>query len=322
MDESTLNSLIHNLETSRSSLDWWLGFWTCLVVIGVAFELIAVIGEYLADRKLWTTARTRAVLSNPEKPSISRLIFDLLGVVLVVAGVAGELFVQAKVATNETDLRNANGRLVLLLEQEAGDAKHSATGASEAAKQAKGAAAGAEGKAEVVGKKADKAEKTVEAVGKKASVIEVELGTAQDLLSDRQMRDADGLKKQLSKFGGRTTVFRSYANDGDGYFLCEDLLSIATEPQVGIIGTDQCGMLPAKPPFVTGISVSAPDDDTMLSLSNIMARVAPFGVSTTTGFGNGPHPSVIVIFIGRKPWGRVGAYGPTALPPATPSEIK
>jgi RHS repeat-associated protein len=46
MDASVLAKALDSLEQSWSSLDWWLNFWTILVVIGVGVELIVVIAEY------------------------------------------------------------------------------------------------------------------------------------------------------------------------------------------------------------------------------------------------------------------------------------
>ena len=46
MDVFALASALDNLEKSWSSLDWWLNFWTILVVVGVAVELVVLITEY------------------------------------------------------------------------------------------------------------------------------------------------------------------------------------------------------------------------------------------------------------------------------------
>jgi len=49
MDESALRTLIANLEAARSSDHWWFEFCTALVAIGVLFEVIFVIWEYVDE---------------------------------------------------------------------------------------------------------------------------------------------------------------------------------------------------------------------------------------------------------------------------------
>jgi hypothetical protein len=62
-------ALIGAIEAHRSSLDRWLTFWTWLVVIGVAFELVTVIRDYVEDKGVWHLSRSRAVIPVPERPS-------------------------------------------------------------------------------------------------------------------------------------------------------------------------------------------------------------------------------------------------------------
>src|SRR6266446_6656099 len=122
MDESALKTLIDNREMLRSSLDRCLFFWTCVVVVGVAMEVFSVIREYrqqLSDFK-------RGIVHPPEKPSISLFMLGLLGAVLVVIGISGELYVGAQIGKVETEIRTFNGLRAALLSKEAGDAKISA----------------------------------------------------------------------------------------------------------------------------------------------------------------------------------------------------
>ena len=93
MNESALKLLIDGLEQSRAVLDSRLLFWTWLVVIGVALELIFVIWAYIDERRPWHIAQTRGIVPLPERPSRLKLICELIGIVFVVAGVAGELYV-------------------------------------------------------------------------------------------------------------------------------------------------------------------------------------------------------------------------------------
>ena len=82
MDESALKILLDNLEMSRSSLHGWLHFWTFLVVVGVALEVVFVIWEY---RELLHDFR-RGIVHPPEKPSVLLLVLGLLGAGLVAVG--------------------------------------------------------------------------------------------------------------------------------------------------------------------------------------------------------------------------------------------
>jgi len=294
MDESALKILLDNLEVCRSSLDSWLFFWTSLVVVGVALEIAFVILEYLDALHEFR----RGIVRPPGKPKTALLMLGLFGSALVTVGVTGELWVGVKIGSVETKIRKANGDLTTLLSKEAGDAKVSAEGAASAADRANTSADSAIGKA-------NRAQRTVEEVDKHAGRLDWTLDMAQYLLSTTRVRDPDGLKSQISQFKGKTIVFRSYFNDSDGYFLCEEILSVAES--AGVIPTDQCGLWMAKPlfPLSTGIVVSAPNDNTMLVLSKIMASVTPYGASTGV-FGPYPHSPTVTIFVGRKPAAHVG----------------
>lgn len=136
MDESALRSLIASLDKQGGGLHWWLHFWTWMVIIGCAGELIFVIHDHLDDRRLWYKARTNGFIAFPERPSLSVLALELLSVAFVVVGIAGELNVDFKSGRLETQLRDANTKLVLLLEGKANDAETAARGAASAAGQA------------------------------------------------------------------------------------------------------------------------------------------------------------------------------------------
>jgi hypothetical protein len=134
MDEPALRSLISSLDQHLATLGGWLYFWTVMVIVGCAGELIFVVYAYLDDRRVWFHARSTGSVAPPEKPSILVLILEVLSVALVVVGIAGELYIDWQSGDLQTQLRDANGKLILLLEQEAGDAKKSALGAADALK--------------------------------------------------------------------------------------------------------------------------------------------------------------------------------------------
>lgn len=132
MDESALRRALDSLDDCTSSLHGWLRFWTLLVVVGVALEIVFVVWEYLEE---WQDRKT-CLLVPPVKPHLPLFLLGFLGAGLVTAGVAGELNVESKIATVETCIRKGNNQLSLLLSEEAGDAKTSAQKAADAAQLA------------------------------------------------------------------------------------------------------------------------------------------------------------------------------------------
>ncbi len=133
MDDSAFKSILDGFERTRVLLDGWLGFWTWLVVVGVAFELVFIIWDFSEDRRVWLDAATHARIPFPARPSRLKLIFEILSVVFVVAGVVGELRIEARLGTLETYIRQTNEDRVAQLQKEAGDAAYSATIAKGAA---------------------------------------------------------------------------------------------------------------------------------------------------------------------------------------------
>ncbi|MFI5069553.1 MAG: hypothetical protein ACHP8A_01580 [Terriglobales bacterium] len=136
MDESALRRALASLDDCSSSQHWWLGFWTFLVATGVALEIVFVIWEYIDDLR----DCKRSLLYPPVKPNLPLFALGFLGAALVAAGVAGELFVESKIATVETCIRKGNDQLSLLLSREAGDAAQSAKTAHDEADAVKGIA--------------------------------------------------------------------------------------------------------------------------------------------------------------------------------------
>lgn len=111
MDVSTLHTALGELEASWASLDWWLNFWTVLVVVGVALELLVLVTEYLHG---WRDFE-RGTIHSPERPSIVIFGIGFLGAALVALGVAGEFRVHVKAGKIEVDMRNNNENLVVAL---------------------------------------------------------------------------------------------------------------------------------------------------------------------------------------------------------------
>jgi len=117
MDESALKRLLDNLDISRSSLHGWLHFWTFLVVVGVALEVVFVVWEYAEDMHDFR----RGIVHPPAKPSALLLVLGLLGAGLVAIGVAGELYIDVQAGRLETEIRKVNELRISLLMKEATD---------------------------------------------------------------------------------------------------------------------------------------------------------------------------------------------------------
>src|SRR5438105_9154650 len=114
MDASALERAIKALEIRSDSLDSWLTLCVTFVVIGVVVEVAVVIMEYYHAGNEYR----RGTIRSPAKPSIPDLFWGLLRGVLVAIGVAGELGVNFKAGGVNNELRNANGKLVALLNAE------------------------------------------------------------------------------------------------------------------------------------------------------------------------------------------------------------
>lgn len=278
MDESALRALIASLEKQSGPLHSWLHFWTWMVILGCAGELISVIHEHRDDLKIWRKARNRGVISFPERPSGKFLIFELVSVAAVVIGIAGELNIDFRAGRLESQLRDANNKLVLLLGKEAEDAKQSAEGAATAAATAKGLADAAADKVKIVGKEADQIGGT--------------LGMAVGLINARQVDDVNKLAGDLKpRFKGRNIQLVSYVGDVEAWGLCNQLV-IATKA-AEMIPENICGKAWFTSPLISPLSITATSSDEEDALARIISKHGHLG---TVGIV-GPN---LIVFVGVK----------------------
>jgi len=267
-DESALRSSVASLNGCNSSLHWWLGFWTFLVVIGVVLEVVFVIWEYRDELRDFR----RGIIHTPERPQTVLFVVGLLGAGLVAAGVSGELWKESQIATVETCIREGNDALFLLLSKEAGDAKDSAKTAHQ----------------------------EVDAVGKKAAALMTELDKAEGKLRQlqifalaRHISDPDALVEGLRPLKGKQVVLRSYLGDAEGWLLCVSLLDAVQKAQMN--PTNQCGQWPfdvGKP--VTGLNISGSDSGAVF---DAIAKGRIIGGAVERD-DHGPAP--LLIFAGIK----------------------
>ena len=258
----------------------------------VAFGVLCEAGEVVQELKRWWKARGR-------KRSLVPVI-SAVGLLLVSIGVIGEGIYEAKLGIADTGIRQIDENRA----QAAGDA---ALRAQKAAELADAAAKSAQLSADKANLAAGEIQRKVSNVAKEAKTVDWSLAQVQ-FLSSRYIVDPTRLKAELSKFKGMAVIFRSYMNDGDGYFLCESLVPIARG--AGMLPTDQCGTWPASFPFVTSIAVWGPDEDKMLALEQPFAHETPFG-ATSGPYGNAPHSPNWIVFVGMKPRAFVGETAQT-----------
>ncbi len=132
MDSSTLDATISTLEKSASGLEGaidglekWLWVSSVAVAIGVTLEVYFLIRAYRSERQDWI----KAEISAPSKPNFRVLIFEVASVLLVVAGIVGELWVGVISANKNSELRGVNTQLIGLIREKAGDAELKAANA-------------------------------------------------------------------------------------------------------------------------------------------------------------------------------------------------
>jgi hypothetical protein len=130
---SALEKEISRLELSIDGLEKWLWISSAAVAVGVIFEIVFIVHEYLEDREGWR----HGIISSPSRPSFRLLLFEIVSVVVVVAGIVGELWVGVVSSNRNTDLRSKNNRLVSLVREKAGDAQIAAGDAVKDAGSAK-----------------------------------------------------------------------------------------------------------------------------------------------------------------------------------------
>jgi hypothetical protein len=110
---SALQNQISGIEHGVDKLEKFLWIASVVVAIGVAMELYSLLHEYRADRAAWA----RGIIAVPGKPSRIVLFIDIIAVLLVVAGVVGELATGILSANKNEQLRGKNRELIRLIEQ-------------------------------------------------------------------------------------------------------------------------------------------------------------------------------------------------------------
>jgi hypothetical protein len=187
--------------------------------------------------------------------------------------------------TELTQLKNEN----LKLQEQVGDAAKAAVTAQRAADGALADFKQVDGRIGTLNKGLDNAQKT-------ATLLFATMNNAELDLSARNITDTPALAKEFSKFKGTTIAFGSYF-EPEGYKVCADLLTIARNAGVNIVGL--CGKLPeyATEPPTTGVVIFSRNPDATFPLVREIGRQLRYNV----GEGNAKNePENPLIFVGWK----------------------
>jgi hypothetical protein len=177
-----------------------------------------------------------------ERPIRWKSIQKLAGAILVTIGVAGELGVQFKASTVETDLRGVNHKVEALLSTEAGDARRAAGEAMERASNAE------------------------------LRIVE--------LLAEIQPRDLTlaqqkAIRDSLSRFSGQHVLLGSYVGDAEGYRLSRQLIAALKPLDVVDDGGYKVG------PTIEGILVCGENVNLVGALSKLLrAEIGKLAISS------------------------------------------
>jgi hypothetical protein len=148
---------ISALDNCSKRLDHWLLFFTALVVVGIALEIIEAVAEHIHEYHAWRWTITWL----PEKPNNALFGLRYFAIILLVAGVGGELGVNVLSMRVNNKLRIRNEELVELVDRKAGIATLKAGDAEKSSERATKEAEKSENLAHAVRREADLVKKDV-----------------------------------------------------------------------------------------------------------------------------------------------------------------
>ncbi len=280
---AALRSSIKSLESSSKSLESLLYFFVALVVIGVVLEVWFVIWEYRIEFKEFQ----RGTIRSPQKPSIRKLCFELLGAALVAIGVAGELGVDIKSGAIQTRLRTKNGELIQILEGATSAALVNALSFESQIAAAKAQQKTAEGKIAVAYGEAEKARQLAEADKLEREKLEA-LIAPRSLSLEQQRKIAAALKQPF--LAPRVLLVRivsvvTYGLDAEAMVLGTQIASVLHS--AGIVTIDNRGKRIPLGRFELGIHIRGPETqrEFMSNLGNALENIGKLKV-----FINDPLP--------------------------------
>jgi hypothetical protein len=108
--ESSISALLSKIrELESSSVPWEraLPWFTLLVAVGVAMELWVMRHERRDDMEAWR----RGIVRPPDRPSTVKYLVEVASILLITAGIVGELWVGIKITSINGVLRSLNAEV-------------------------------------------------------------------------------------------------------------------------------------------------------------------------------------------------------------------
>jgi hypothetical protein len=268
--ESSISALerdIKALETSSLPLEHLLPWFTGVVALGVAMELWVIWREWRDDMEAWG----RGIIRPPERPWTAKFLVEIVSVVLITAGILGELWagvsinhINGQLRGKSAELRSESDQMLALVTQEAGDAKNSATTAHKEADAAGVVAGNAQRKAgdaldqsnaanDAAGKAketAGAAAKLADEANKKAEAARLTASRMQEALTPREA-GTNGIQNAELELFSETKAVITFAPDTEPRDLAGNI--------IGILQRSRWDVLSASPdsPLRDGVFVFA-----------------------------------------------------------------
>jgi hypothetical protein len=242
--DSALEAEIKRLEVYSDALSTWLEISTFLVVLGVILEIPSIVGfirEALDKRPFIFKELIKRRKFNWKK------FRETVGGILVVLGVSGELIFQALISVNETDLREARGKLTTHARALAANAVTIASAAESNLENARKAASEAQ-------ERAAKAEKATE--DEKIERLKLEKQVAPRKLTPEQQTL---IARSLRPFKGRKLRLISYWPDLEAIILGGQI-KLALQ-NAGLVVDNQLAGVATPGQFAVGIPVNGPPEE-------------------------------------------------------------
>lgn len=278
MDESALLSALKSLDARWSVLELWLWVCACAVVVGVAIEVCVVILEWRHD---WRDFR-RGTIPSPQKPANFKYVLELLGSVLVVLGVLGELLVGVAGGRVETEMRGKTRILVSIIDGKT--------------KEANGRAVELEQEVEV----------------EKRARVEIEDRVAWRRLTKVQISEMGSV---LAAFPRQLTALVYNAADLEAYgFACDIDVALhefakwnVGEPQAVIEMREGPVKFGTNPPLERGVVVRSTSDKQSRDAANaVIHELSVRGFDAIRGEPINNSRSMVEIFVEPRPEGPQG----------------
>jgi hypothetical protein len=110
-DISALESAVRSLEISSACWEPWVWVFSALVVVGVVMELWLVRHDWHEDWETFAIWHFLGVTRSPSRPYRLKLWIEVVSVVFIAIGVAGELGIGVKISLINGAIRGKTGEL-------------------------------------------------------------------------------------------------------------------------------------------------------------------------------------------------------------------